>query len=92
MTLHERLGEVLRAFKLSRGLRRPENAQPFGAETVDDPGREGSFGAHDREGHVFAAHELDEFADIGEGNVFKAACECRAGVARSDEHFSTRLL
>jgi hypothetical protein len=69
MALHERLGEIFRAFELRGFLARPENLQTTRAEQIDDACGERPFRPNQREGDLFFLNEIGECGRIGDVDV-----------------------
>ena len=84
VALHERLGEVLRRFKLRGFLCRAEDLQTARAEDIDDTGGKRRFRADHRECDTLAHGEFGEHVRIADRHVAQALVERRATVARCD--------
>ncbi len=84
MALHERLGEIFRAFELRGFLARPENLQTTRAEQIDDACGERPFRPNQREGDLFFLNEIGECGRIGDVDVAQTFVLGGAAVARSN--------
>ena len=85
----ELLGEPLAALEPGGEPARPEAGQSRGFKGVHDTRDQRTFRTDDREPGRFRARERDESGDIrrGHGRIAAFRLECRAGVARRDDHF-----
>ena len=87
LALHEGLGKVLGAFKLSGFLGRAEDRQTRGAEHVDHALGKRGFGADDREVDFVFQSPVAQGFDVGDGEVFQARIRGRTGIARGNPDF-----
>lgn len=81
VTLHEGLGEVLRALELRRFLGRAEHLQAALAEVVDDAGRQRRFRADQGEGNLLVLGEIGEIVERAQLDVLQARILRGAAVA-----------
>ncbi len=86
VALEELLGEILGAFELRGGLRRPEDTHSARLEQIDDAGSQRRFGSDHGQIDLLTCGKSGERARIGDRHVHHVALARGTGVAGCDEH------